>query len=119
MKKFLILLSLLNDCSAGAIQEISPSELKQGDLILDVRTPEEHEMTALAQKHWLVPLDQLNAARFVQEHKLDGSKPLYILCRSGKRAKIAAEQFKKAGFKKAVVIRGGIIAAEKNGLKIR
>ena len=78
MKKFLILFLFLSACSNDLPSEISPADLKQDALILDVRTPAEHQAASLAQDHWLVPLDQLNAAQFVQEHKLDGSKPLYI-----------------------------------------
>ncbi|MBR1778089.1 MAG: rhodanese-like domain-containing protein [Alphaproteobacteria bacterium] len=99
--------------------EISPAEIKKNNLILDVRTPAEHEELALIQEHWFVPLDQLEPTSFIREHHLDGSKPLYILCRSGKRAEIAAQKFKQAGLKKVAVIRGGIIAAEKMGLPIK
>lgn len=119
MKKFLILFLFLSACSNNLPSEISPADLKQDALILDVRTPAEHQAASLAQDHWLVPLDKLNASAFIAEHKLDGTKPLYILCRSGKRAGKAAQQFKQAGFKKAVVIQGGIIAAEKAGLRIK
>ena len=119
MKKLLILLVLLSACSDKTPSEISPADLKQDALILDVRTVSEHQEASLVQKHWLVPLDKLNASDFITEHKLDGKKPLYILCRSGKRAEKAAQKFKQAGFKKAVVIQGGIIAAEKAGMKIK
>ena len=119
MKKFLFLFLFLSACSNNIPSEISPADLKQDALILDVRTVEEHQAASLAQDHWLVPLNKLNASDFIAEHKLDGTKPLYILCRSGKRAEKAAMLFKQAGFKKAVVIQGGIIAAEKAGLKIK
>ncbi|MBO4643865.1 MAG: rhodanese-like domain-containing protein [Alphaproteobacteria bacterium] len=119
MIKIFLFLLLLTACSDKTAGEISPAELKQGDLILDVRTAAEHDAASLAQEHWLVPLNQLDAAQFIREHKLDGTKPLYILCRSGKRAKTAAEKFKQAGFKNVVVIRGGIIAAQKEGIAVR
>lgn len=116
MKKFLALLLLLGACSDKTPADISITELKKDALILDVRTVAEHNESSLVQKHWLVPLNQLDAKDFIQEKRLDGSKPLYILCRSGKRAAVAAEKFKQAGFKKAVVIRGGILAAQKAGI---
>lgn len=121
MKKlFLSLLLFLSAaCSEQTPAEIAPARLKESDLILDVRTKAEHAEASLDRKHWLVPLNELDARKFVKEHDLDGSKPLYILCRSGKRAKTAADKFKAAGFKKAVVITGGIIAAEQDGLKIK
>ena len=119
MKKLFILsLLALIACSDPVPAEIAPEKLKKDALILDVRTPEEHQAVSLAQEHWLVPLNKLDAAGFVREKKLNGSTPLYILCRSGKRAKVAAGKFKAAGFKNAVVIQGGIIAAEKAGLPV-
>ncbi len=102
-----------------SVQEIDPSKIKQNDLILDVRTESEHQETSLDQKHWLVPLDKLDAEKFIREHDLDGSKPLYLLCRSGRRAVEAAKKFKTAGFNNAIVIQGGITAAEKAGLKLK
>ena len=120
MKKFFALfLPVLVACSDPVPVEISPAELKKDALILDVRTPEEHRAVSLTQDHWLVPLNELDAGKFVREKGLDSSKPLYILCRSGKRAKVAAQKFRDAGFKNAVVIRGGIIAAEKDGLPVK
>ena len=120
MKSFFTLfLTVLTACSNSNIAEISPAELKQDAFILDVRTVAEHQASSLAQNHWLVPLDKLKAADFIAEHKLDGTKPRYIVCRSVKRAQKAEQQFKQAGFKKAVVIQGGIIAADKAGLKIK
>ena len=120
MKKiFALLLLALTACYDQAPNVISPAELKKDALILDVRTPEEHQTVSLAQEHWLVPLNQLDAKKFVREHRLDASTPLYILCRSGKRALVAAQKFKDAGFKNAIVIQGGIIAAEKSGLPVK
>ncbi len=120
MKKFPVLFLLaLTACSDPVPAGIEPSALKKDALILDVRTPEEHQSVTLERNHWLVPLNELDAAGFIREHKLDGSTPLYILCRSGKRAAIAAQKFKKEGFKNVIVIRGGIIAAEKAGLPVK
>ena len=120
MKKFFALfLTVLAACSDPVPAEISPADLKDDALILDVRTPEEHKTVSLVQNHWLLPLNELDAGKFIREKGLDASKPLYILCRSGKRAAVAAEKFKAAGFKNAVVIRGGIIAAEKAGLPVK
>lgn len=120
MQKFLILLLLMTGgCSDMFMQEISPSKIQQNDLILDVRTDSEHNEAALVQEHWQVPLEELDAETFVREHNLDGSKPLYLLCRSGRRAKEAAKKFKQADFDNVIVIRGGLIEAEKAGLKLK
>ena len=119
MKKLLALSLLALAACSPTVDEIAPRDLKKGSLILDVRTPEEHQTISLLQKHWFVPLKELNATQFIQEYKLDRSTPLYILCRTGKRAAVAAKEFKKAGFENVAVIRGGIIAAEKAGLPIK
>lgn len=120
MKTFLILvLFITSGCSDYFIKETSPRELPQDALILDVRTRQEHQEIALDQKHFHRPLDQLDAKLFIQEYQLVSDRPLYLLCRSGKRAKEAARMLKRAGFNNVIVIRGGLIAAEKAGLKVK
>ena len=120
MKAFLILvLFITSGCSDYFIKETSPRELPQNALILDVRTRQEHQGIALDQNHFHVPLDQLDAKSFIQEHRLKPDRALYLLCRSGRRAKAAAKKFKKAGFSNVIVIRGGLIEAEKAGLKVK
>ncbi|MBR4126477.1 MAG: rhodanese-like domain-containing protein [Alphaproteobacteria bacterium] len=119
MKKlFALSLLFLAACSPAA-KEISPRDLKKDALILDVRTPEEYQTISLGRKHWFVPLNKLDAAKFIQEYKLDSSTPLYILCRTGKKAAVAAKEFEKVGFKNVAVIQGGIVAAEKAGLPVK
>lgn len=120
MKTLLMLFLLVTGgCSDISVREVSPSELKPDDLILDVRTDVEHDEASLLQRHWQVSLGELDARAFVRKHGLDGSKPLYLLCRSGRRAKEAAKKFKQAGFDNVIVIRGGLIEAEKAGLKLK
>ena len=119
MKKLFALSLLALTACSPAVNEIAPKDLARDALILDVRTPKEHQAASLGQKHIFVPLDKLNAAKFIQEFKLDEATPLYILCKSGERATVAAKEFKKAGFENVVVIRGGIVAAENEGLPIK
>ena len=103
------------------IQKIAPVEaVKNGScLILDVRTDIEHRAACLRAPHVHVPLDKLDAAAFVAEHKLDGSKPLYILCRAGARAAKAAAAFRTAGFDNVHVIDGGILNCEACGVPVK
>ena len=120
MKTFLILvLFITSGCSDYFIKETSPQELPRDAFVLDVRTRQEHQEIALDQTHFHRPLDQLDAKLFIQEYQLVSDRPLYLLCRSGKRAKEAARMFKRAGFNNVIVIRGGLIAAEKAGLKVK
>lgn len=98
------------------MRETDPKDIKQTDLILDVRTIAEHDKMALAMPHWHVENAHLNPAKFIMEHRLDGSKTVYILCRTGGRAMKAAEKFERIGFTNVSVIKGGILNAEKEGL---
>lgn len=88
-------------------------------VILDVRTDIEHRAAALRAPHVHVPLDRLKAQDFARSHGLGAGRALYILCRSGKRAAMAAEAFAQAGHANVHVVEGGIIAAEAAGLPVR
>lgn len=98
------------------MRETDPKDIKPTDLILDVRTTAEHDKMALAMPHWHVENAHLNPAKFITEHRLDGSKTLYLLCRMGNRAMKAAQKFERIGFTNVSVIKGGILNAEKEGL---
>lgn len=88
-------------------------------IILDVRTLMEHNEKHLSQEHLHRPLDQLNAADFLQTNHLQKDTPLYLLCRSGKRAAQAAEKFIAAGCTNVNVIEGGIMACENCGHTVK
>ena len=47
--------------------------------------------------------------------KLDRNRPVFLLCRSGKRAASAAEQLRALGHRDVLVIRGGLDAWIKSG----
>lgn len=102
-----------------AIQSISAANLPANDgIIIDVRTPEEHVEKHLVQPHILIPLDQLDAAKFMAENDVADNKTVYILCRSGKRAVTAAQMFIGAGYTNVQVIEGGILACEASGIEV-
>ena len=63
-------------------------------------------------------LSKLNPRDFVYEHNLDGSKTLNIICHSGSRSQRAAELFEKNGFFNVAVVDGGLVEAEREGLRI-
>lgn len=94
------------------VQSISAEQLKQrgndGGVILDVRTAMEHDERRLVGAHAHVPLDQLDPAAFMRERNLSETTPVYLLCRSGGRARQAGDQFVAAGFKNVFVVSGGI-----------
>src|ERR1700689_305784 len=92
------------------IPEITPVELKsrldRGDdlFILDVREPHEYQICNLGGH--LIPLGELS--RRVNE--LDSSREIVAHCRSGKRSAEAIQFLQKAGFKKLLNLKGGILA---------
>jgi len=92
------------------VPEITPKELKarldrKDDLfILDVREPHEYQICNL--NGHLIPLGELPR----RVHELDSSQEIVAHCRSGKRSAEAIDFLRKAGFRKILNLRGGILA---------
>lgn len=76
-------------------------------VLIDVRTPVEYrEVHATGAVN--LPLDSLDADQVQELRNGDNSDaPVYLLCRTGNRAKTACEKLSKAGLENAVVIEGG------------
>jgi adenylyltransferase/sulfurtransferase len=93
-----------------SVPDITPRELKarfdRGDdlYVLDVREPHEFQICNIGGH--LIPLGDL--PKRVSE--LDSSKEIVAHCRSGKRSAEAAEFLRKAGFRKILNLKGGILA---------
>lgn len=86
---------LYRKCTAG----------EQVDLI-DVRTPVEfREIHADIARN--IPLDRIDPQAVIAERNGRKDEPLYIICRSGNRAKQVIEKFHKAGFNNVVNVEGG------------
>ena len=92
------------------VPEITPRELKtrldRGDdlFILDVREPHEFQICNLNGN--LIPLGELPR----RVHELDSSREIVAHCRSGKRSAEAVDFLRKAGFRKILNLKGGILA---------
>jgi molybdopterin/thiamine biosynthesis adenylyltransferase/rhodanese-related sulfurtransferase len=90
--------------------EITPRELKtrldRGDdlYILDVREPHEYQICNLGGH--LIPLGDLSK----RASELDSSREIVAHCRSGKRSAEAVEFLQRAGFRKVLNLKGGILA---------
>ncbi|MBL8799322.1 MAG: rhodanese-like domain-containing protein [Planctomycetia bacterium] len=82
--------------------------------VIDVRTPVEYRAVH-ARGARLVPLDQLDPQAELSARNGRSSEPLYVICRSGSRAKQACERFLAAGFDNAVAVEGGTLAWEQAG----
>ena len=93
-----------------SIPEITPRELKarldRGDdlYILDVREPHEYQICNLGGH--LIPLGDLSK----RVNELDSSREIVAHCRSGKRSAEAVEFLQRAGFRKVLNLKGGILA---------
>lgn len=105
-----------------SITTISPRELhdmtqtgRSVDLI-DVRTPAEfREMHVSFARN--VPLDRLATAT-TEAGQTGASQPLYIICRSGGRAKQACEKLTQEGQLNVVSVEGGTQAWDAAGLPV-
>lgn len=89
---------------------------KRVDLI-DVRTPAEFREVH-AEIARLVPLDRLDPKAVMEGRASVGDEPLYVICRSGGRAKEACAKFRRSGFENVVVVDGGTLAWEQAGLPV-
>ena len=92
------------------VPEITPRELKskidRGEdvFILDVREPHEDQICNLG--GYLIPLGDLSR----RAAELDSSREIVAHCRSGKRSAEAVEFLRRAGFRKILNLKGGILA---------
>jgi rhodanese-related sulfurtransferase len=104
-------------------QSIDPREL--ADLLsagkpvalIDVRTPAEYREVHVDFAR-NVPLDQLNAAQVENLRKGSASGPIYVICRSGSRGKMACEKLAAAGLTNVVNVEGGTSAWDAAGLPV-
>ena len=85
--------------------------------LLDVRTPAEYAEIHVPDAY-LVPLDQLDATRLANVTGFATNQPLYIFCRSGNRAKQAAEKLERSGYDQCHVVEGGTSAWAEAGLPV-
>lgn len=104
---------------SSTIACVSPkraAEFHSSALFLDVRTPVEFE-EAHIEGSLLHPLSQLNAGE-IQQHLTNDKSAYVIICRSGSRARQAAEKLAAAGLRDLYVLEGGILAWEDSGLPL-
>jgi rhodanese-related sulfurtransferase len=84
--------------------------------LIDVRTPAEfQELHVEFARN--VPLDRLDP-HAVRAERTGADRPLYVVCRSGSRAKQACEKLLAAGLAKVVNVEGGTLACEAAGLPV-
>lgn len=87
-------------------------------LVVDVRTPIEVAEVALTCPYVHVPVDTVQPADIMLRHGLDKGAKVMLICRSGKRARRAAEAFEAAGYTNLVVVEGGVPDLVEKGLAV-
>ena len=86
-------------------------------VIIDVRTPEEHEMGFIPGTHYLIPHTAIGEK--IKELKIDPQKDTIIVyCRSGNRSTIAAKVLESKGYKNVLNLQGGIREWQARGYKL-
>jgi rhodanese-related sulfurtransferase len=99
-----------------SIQTVAPRLVPAAGCLIDVRTPGEFAAVH-ADGARLVPLDGFNPLKVIDSFGPTAGT-LYVLCRSGKRAQLAAEKFVAAGYRNVVVVEGGTDAWIAAGLPV-
>ena len=85
--------------------------------LIDVRTPLEfREVHVDFARN--VPLDRLDPEKLMRECNGSAGKPLYVICKSGNRARQACEKLRKAGHGNIVNVLGGTQAWDAAGLPV-
>jgi rhodanese-related sulfurtransferase len=104
------------------MQMITPQQLAEKQQaghvdLIDVRTPVEfREVHASGARN--IPLDSLDPNAVLAARNGSADEPLYVICRSGKRAGKAIQQFNELGFSNAINVEGGTQAWDVAGLPV-
>jgi rhodanese-related sulfurtransferase len=88
-----------------SVQELQEKKEKGEDFqLIDVREDFEYEMSNLG--GILIPL----AGVLIESDKVHKTKPVVVMCRSGKRSAAAIMQLEQKGFTNLYNLKGGILA---------
>jgi rhodanese-related sulfurtransferase len=105
------------------ILTITPAALRerqragQAIELIDVRTPAEFREVH-AEPARLVPLDRLDPKAIMEARDGGKDEPLYVICRTGSRARQACEKFLAAGYSNVILVEGGTLGWEQAGLPV-
>ena len=100
------------------VKQVKAENLKDNDLILDIRTHFQHAKEALMHPHWHIEAADVDPCEFMRTYKIDPSKTLYIICSTGRKSMDMAKKFIAVGYKNVASVIGGISAAKEAGLKM-
>ncbi len=81
----------------------------EGPVLLDIRTPEEHQVVAISHPgaQW-IPLEELFKPQNLE--RLPADAPIAVVCLSGYRAALATGLLRAVGFEQTVFVKGGLAA---------
>lgn len=100
------------DASAHNIREITVHELKErldsdnSLLLIDVRTLEEFE--CVRAPHTKARIEYQLIARDIDIKQFPKEKPIYLICRAGRRSMVAAKELAECGYQNLYNIKGGM-----------
>lgn len=100
----------MSECAVLTLSE----KLRAGDAqLIDVRDYAEFagERVAAAK---LIPLDELEK----RSRELDRTRPIYLMCRTGRRSAQAQQKLKRLGFADVINVMGGLEAWKKANLPV-
>ena len=112
----LILCGIVLLAISGCCSTESKISMENNAVLLDVRTPEEHKSGYL-EGAVLLPLAELESK--ISSKVADKNTPVYIYCRSGRRAGTAVETLKAMGYTDLHNLGGLKDAREKLNLPIK
>lgn len=85
--------------------------------VIDVRMPPEYQAVhATIARNF--PLDSLDPQSVMQQRNGAAEQPLYVICQSGTRSRMACEKFIAAGFSNVVSVEGGTKSWDSAGLPV-
>ena len=100
----------MSECTVFGLRE----QLENGDIhLVDVREQVEFAGSRVAEARSL-PLSELEK----RHTELDHSKPIYVMCRTGRRSAEAQKLLARLGFQNVINVSGGIEEWRKNRLPI-
>ena len=112
-------LNLSNHMNATSTNDLSPAELRrrldaaEPLQLVDVRETPEFAASRLAGTH-LIPLGEIVS----RAAEIDRSRPLVLICRSGKRSGDARQKLAALGFSDIACLSGGLTAWEAAGFAV-
>ena len=119
MKKILLLGAVCCMLSADVkTVNISPDEIKKYDQIVDIRTPSEWQETGIIAGAKTITFDPSNKSAFLDElsKAVDITKPIALVCRSGRRSTAAAAAIDSTDLK-IINLDGGMSSLIEQGYK--